>query len=98
MIILRLTKKIIYKYVNKTTDSKAAHIGYTVEKEDSMIKLTKLFDLLGEDTLVIICEGETKLYSGTCGKCTKEVWGHAVVKEMEFNNHLERYIITVRYM
>lgn len=63
-----------------------------------MIKLTKIFDLLGMETRVIICEGETKLYSGTCGACPKNVWKNAHVKEMEFNKHLERYIITVRYM
>lgn len=63
-----------------------------------MIKLTKIFDLLGMETKVIICEGETKLYSGLCGKCPMEVWKNAYIKEMEFNNTLERYILTVRYM
>ena len=63
-----------------------------------MIKLTKVLGLLGEGEKVIICEGETKLYSGEMGKCPKSVWCHAVVKEMKFNNHLERYIISVRYM
>lgn len=63
-----------------------------------MIKLTKIFDLLGTDEKIIICEGEKKLYSGMVGKCTKKVFGHAYVKDMEFNNHLERYIINIRYM
>lgn len=63
-----------------------------------MIKLTKIFDLLGDEALVIVTEGENKLYSGQCGKCTKVIWGHAYVKDMEFNNLLERYIINIRYM
>ena len=62
-----------------------------------MIRLTKIFDLLGNDTLVIICEGETKLYSGLIGKCTRDIWRNAYIKDMEFNNHLERYIINVMY-
>ena len=63
-----------------------------------MIKLTKIFDLLENETLVIITEGENKLYSGECGKCTKDIWKNAYIKDMEFNNHLDRYIINVRYM
>ena len=33
-----------------------------------MISLTKIFDLLGNDTSVIIRYEETKLYSGSVGK------------------------------
>lgn len=33
-----------------------------------MISLTKIFELLGNDTSVIIYGGETKLYSGLAGK------------------------------
>ena len=63
-----------------------------------MIKLTKIFDLLGDEALVIVTEGENKLYSGQCGKCSKDIWCHAYVKDMEFNNRLEKYIINVRDM
>lgn len=64
-----------------------------------MLKLIKLFDALGEDAKVIITEGEEDmLYSGTCGKCTKQIWGHAYVISMEFNTKIQRYIIDIRYM
>ena len=63
-----------------------------------MIRLTKIFDLLGNEENVIICEGETKIYSGECGKCKRDIWRNAYVKKMKFNNHLERYIISIRYM
>lgn len=63
-----------------------------------MIKLTKIFDLLGNDTRITIFEGETKLYSGTCGKCTRDIWTNAYIKKMVFDIHRERYIITIRYM
>ena len=62
-----------------------------------MIRLTKIFDLLGNDTLIIICEGETKLYSGFVGKCTRDIWRNAYIKDMEFNNNLERYIVNIMY-
>ena len=63
-----------------------------------MIKLTKILETLGMDKLVSIFEGNKKLYFGECGKCTAQVWGNAYVKEMKFDNKLERYIIHVRYM
>lgn len=62
-----------------------------------MIRLTKIFDLLGNDTSVIIYGGETKLYSGLAGKCTRDIWRNAYIKDMEFSNHLGRYIINVVY-
>lgn len=67
-------------------------------KEGNMIKLTNIFDLLGIETKVIICEGENKLYSGFCGNCPRNIWKNAYIKNMDFNKHLERYIISVRYM
>lgn len=64
-----------------------------------MIKLTKMLEVLGMETKIIVTEAEAvKLYSGTCGECTKEIWGHAYVKNMEFNTTLQRYIIDIRYM
>lgn len=63
-----------------------------------MIKLTKIFDLLDNETWIEIYEGESKLYCGIVGKCTKNIWKNAHIKSMKFNNHKERYIIDVRYM
>lgn len=33
-----------------------------------LIKLSKIFDLLGNDTFVSVKEGEKEIYSGECGK------------------------------
>ena len=63
-----------------------------------MIKLIKILDLLELDTWVDIYEGESKLYCGEVGKCTKNIWKNAYIKSMKFNNRRERYIINVRYM
>ena len=63
-----------------------------------MIKLIKILDLLELDTWVDIYEGESKLYCGKVGKCTKNIWKNAHIKSMKFNNHKERYIIDVRYI
>ena len=68
------------------------------ESEEDMIRLTKIFDLLGNDTFVSIKEGEKEIYSGECGKCTRDIWRCAYVKDMRFDIHLERYVIRVRYM
>ena len=63
-----------------------------------MIKLVKIFDILGMESRIIIYEGEKKLYSGTCENCTRNVWKNAHIVEMKFNNLLEKYIISIRYM
>ena len=38
-----------------------------------MIKLTKIFDLLDNETWIEIYDGESKLYCGMVGKCTKDI-------------------------
>lgn len=63
-----------------------------------MIKLTKILETLGNDTIVTICEGAKKLYFGECGKCTKIVWKNAYVCNMHFKRETGRYIIHIRYM
>lgn len=63
-----------------------------------MIRLTKIFDLLDNETWIEIYEGESKLYFGMVGKCTEDIWKNAHIKSMKFNNRKERYIINVRYM
>lgn len=63
-----------------------------------MIRLTKIFDLLGMETLITIYEGQTKLYFGECGKCSRNIFSHAYVKEMKFDNQKGRYIVKIRYM
>lgn len=62
-----------------------------------MIRLTKIFDLLGNDTSVIIRYGETKLYSGSVEKCTRDIWRNAYIKDMGFSDYLGKYIIYVVY-
>ena len=67
------------------------------ESEEDMISLTKIFDLLGNDTSVIIRAGEAKLYSGSVGKCTRDIWRNAYIKDMGFSDYLGKYIIYVVY-
>ena len=67
------------------------------ESEEDMISLTKIFDLLGNDTSVIIRAGEAKLYSGSVGKCTRDIWRNAYMKDMGFSDYLGKYIIYVVY-
>ena len=62
-----------------------------------MISLTKIFDLLGNDTSVIIRAGEAKLYSGSVGKCARDIWRNAYMKDMGFSDYLGKYIIYVVY-
>ena len=68
------------------------------ESEEDMIKLIKILDLLELDAWIEIYEGESKLYCGMVGKCTKDIWKNAHIKSMKFNNYKERYFINVRYM
>ena len=67
------------------------------ESEEDMISLTKIFDLLGNDTSVIIRYEETKLYSGSVGKCTRDIWKNAYMKDIGFIDYLGKYIIYVVY-
>ena len=62
-----------------------------------MIRLTEIFDLLCNDASVIIRYGETKLYSGLIGKCTRDIWRNAYIKDMGFSDYLGKYIIYVVY-
>lgn len=62
-----------------------------------MISLTKIFDLLGNDTSVIIRYGETKLYGGSVGKCAMDIWRNAYIKDMGFSDYLGKYIIYIVY-
>ena len=62
-----------------------------------MISLTEIFDLLGNDTSVIIRYGETKLYSGSVGECTSDILRNAYMKDMGFSDYLGKYIIYVVY-
>ena len=62
-----------------------------------MIRLTKIFDLLGLDTFVSIENKYTEIYSGECGKCTRDIWRNAFVKRMRFDVNFERYFIEVIY-
>lgn len=63
-----------------------------------MMKLTKIFMIMKEDDEIRIYEGEKRVYSGLVGKCTKNIWCHAYIKDMKFDANLERYIIHVRYL
>ena len=74
-----------------------SRVGSPAESEKDMISLTKIFDLLGNDTSVIIRAGETKLYSGSVGKCTRDMWRNAYIKDMGFSDYLGKYIIYVVY-
>lgn len=63
-----------------------------------MIKLTKLFELVGMENLVTVYEGAKKIYFGKCSKCPAKICEYTYVKEMKFSNETFRYIINVRYM
>lgn len=63
-----------------------------------MIRLTRIFDLLGNEELITIYEGENKLYFGECGKCTLNIFNQAYVKEMKFDNQKGRYMVKIRYL
>ena len=69
-----------------------------VESEEDMIKLAKIFNLLENDIFVSIKEGEKEIYSGECGKCTRDILRYAYVKDIRYDIHLERYVIRVIYV
>lgn len=77
---------------------KAEDRNKRIKGEMNMIRLTRIFDLLGNEELITIYEGQTKLYFGECGKCTLNIFNHAYVKEMKFDNRKGRYIVKIRYM
>lgn len=83
--------------VNSIINNNQAGAVTPAESEEDMISLTKIFDLLGNDTSVIIRYGETKLYSGSVGKCTRDIWRNAYITDMGFSDYLGKYIIYVVY-
>lgn len=62
-----------------------------------MVRLTKLFDLLGMDTEITLFFEEENIYVGTGGDCPRETWCCAYAERLEYNPNTGRYIITICY-
>jgi len=63
-----------------------------------MVRLTKIFDLLGLDTNIsLIFNGENE-YTGDCGSCPRETWCCAYADSLKFDVKSARYIIGIRYI
>lgn len=63
-----------------------------------MVRLTRLFDILGIDTEIELIHDDSTVYTGTCGDCQKETWCCAYADSLKFDVNSSRYIIGIRYI
>ena len=63
-----------------------------------MVRLTKIFDLLGMDTEITLIYDSETIYTDTCGNCPKVTWCCAYAEGLKYDIESARYIITVKYM
>ena len=62
-----------------------------------MVRLTKIFDLLGMNTEISLFFEDRLAYMGTCGECPRETWCCAYAEHLSYNEHTGRYLIDIIY-